>query len=119
MWGEPPPSEEGPDNEWASRRPPARSVLSEPEREQGLTAGENISREYWSGQGSSVPLEEIEASIGELMETAQRLRASTEWQETLLVTLEALESRISRMEKGLFRSLEYLESRISAAEQRY
>ncbi|HVL51358.1 MAG TPA: hypothetical protein VM754_07675 [Actinomycetota bacterium] len=53
------------------------------------------------------------------METAQRLRASTEWQETLLVTLEALESRISRMEKGLFRSLEYLESRISAAEQRY
>ena len=116
VWGEPPPAEKGPDGRSVSRRPPGRPDSPESE---GLIASESISREQSSARGTPDPLGAIEASVGELLETAQRLRASSELQETLLITLEALESRISRIEKGLFRSLEYLESRISAAEQRY
>ena len=116
VWGEPPPAKEAPDGRSVSSRPPGWPVSPESE---GLIASESISKGQSSARGTPGPLGAIEASVGELLETAQRLRASSELQETLLITLEALESRISRIEKGLFRSLEYLESRISAAEQHY
>ena len=63
-------------------------------------------------------LDAIEASLSELFQAVQKLGSPTMSYEMILISLEALESRMVRMEKGLVRSLEYLESQIGGSRRR-
>ncbi|HEX2150278.1 MAG TPA: hypothetical protein VHI31_08930 [Actinomycetota bacterium] len=63
-------------------------------------------------------LDAIEASMSELLQAVQKLGSPTMSHEMILISLEALESRMGRMEKGLVRSLEYLESKIGGSRRR-
>lgn len=107
IWGEPPPARPGAGDEAtrAGKRPPAHSAPRAPEPV-AATGDPVLDR-----------LSAIEQSMAELVEIARQMQASAEFQEMVLISLEALESRMKRMEKGLMRSLEYLESRITAVEQ--
>ena len=76
----------------------------------------------WLGQSSgredvAARLDAIEGSMFELLQAVQSMRSSSLSEEMVLISLEALESRMGRMEKGLVRSLEHLESMITRSKR--
>lgn len=105
VWGEPVPSPATGD-----RRAPAEPA---PELSQFVPEPQPT----WLAQSSgredvAARLDAIERSMYELLQAVQSMRASTLSQDMVLISLEGLESRMGRMEKGLVRSLEHLESMI-------
>lgn len=111
VWGEPDPAAR------AHSRPPAVKPAPPVTKPQTAQQPERTAQ----GQGEQdvhARLEAIETTMAELLQAVQQLGSSTMSQEMVLISLEALESRMGRMEKGLVRSLEYLETRITGARRR-
>lgn len=108
VWGEPPPARPASAGQAppTAKPPPARPAPRTPKP--GAATGDPVLDR----------LSTIEHSLAALTETAKQVQAAAEFQEMVLISLEALESRMKRIEKGLLRSLEYLESRIAAVQHR-
>src|SRR5687768_8286431 len=105
VWGEPVPAPASPNRPPAAEPEPLRTQ-SEPEQRPnppGQSPQEDV----------AARLEVIEGSMLELLQAVESMRSSAMYREMVLISLEALESRLGRMEKGLVRSLEHLESMIT------
>lgn len=110
VWGEPVPAP-APLNRPRPAEPASERAQFEPENQPN-----------WLGQSSgredvAARLDAIERSMYELLQMVQGMRSSSLSEEMVLISLEAMESRMGRMEKGLIRSLEHLESIITRSKR--
>jgi hypothetical protein len=111
VWGEPVPGADSKRHP-SPAKPEPLSPPAPPEQKPSLPAEGPAQREV------RARLDAIEASLSELSQAVQSSGSTAMSQEMILISLEALESRMNRMEKGIIRSLEHLESIIMGSRLR-
>jgi hypothetical protein len=111
VWGEPVPGANSQSHP-SPAKPEPLPPPAQPQQKLSLPVESPAQRELHAR------LAAIETSVSELSRAVQSSGSTAMSQEMILISLEALESRMNRMEKGIIRSLEHLESMIMGSRLR-